>query len=161
MKYRRLDVEELQEMEKEFVRFLATRSIPGPDWEKIKAEQPDKMNMLLDEFSDLVFEKILTGITYLEMKTPNDLKTFRCEKEKIDLIGLTVEGNSQIDFTRDQTPEEMIAQFKLSGAKLKMYQAEKNYKGNRELELFNMMESGCLISKGELYMMLRSLKGEG
>jgi len=159
MKYRRLDVEELQEMEKEFVRFLATRSIPGPDWEKMKTTQPDRVNELLDEFSDLVFEKILTGINYLEMKTPSDLKTFKCGKEKIELLGISVEGNSQIDFTKDQTPEEMIAQFKSSSAQLKMYQAEKGYKGNRELELFSMMESGCLISEGGMFMMLRGVVG--
>jgi len=160
MKYRRLDVEELQEMEKEFIRFLATRSIPGPDWEKIKTEQPDRMNALLDEFSDLVFEKILSGITHLEMKTPNDLKTFKCGKEKIELMGISVEGNSQIDFTRDQSPSEMMAQFKLSEAKLKLYRAEKLYKENRELELFKMMEGGCLIADGDMFEMLSGLKGK-
>ena len=58
MKYRLLDKEELVEMEAEFIRFLATRSIPGPDWEKMKTAQPQRVNDLLEEFSDLVFEKI-------------------------------------------------------------------------------------------------------
>lgn len=151
MKYRRLDKEELTEMEAEFVRFLATRSIPGPDWEKMKTEKPEQVEALLDEFSDLVFEKILTNVEFLEFKSSDDLKTFRCGKDKIELIGLTVEGQMNIDFTAIETPREIVDKMKSSGAKLQMYRAEKPYRGNREKELFAMMEAGCLISKGGLF----------
>ena len=148
MKYRLLDKEELVEMETEFIRFLATNSIPGPDWEKMKTTQPKRVNSLIEEFSDLVFEKIMLGIEFLEMKVTNDVKVFRCGKEKIELIGLSVEGAKNIDFTTDQPPAEMMAQFKKDGAQLKLYQAEKPYKGNREKELFAMLEAGCVITNG-------------
>jgi len=158
MKYRLLDKEELLEMEVEFFRFLATRSIPGPDWEKMKTTDPQRVNDYLEEFSDLVFEKILLGVEFLEMKLPDDLKIFRCGKEKIELIGVSVEGAKDIDFTIDQSPADMITQFKSSGAQLKLYQAEKSYKGNREKELFSMLEAGCVISNGELFTTLEELK---
>ena len=57
------------------------------------------------------------------MKLPDDLKIFRCGTDKIELIGLSVEGAKEIDFTTDQSPAEMMAQFKKSGAQLKLYQA--------------------------------------
>ena len=158
MKYRLLDKEELLEMEVEFIRFLATRSIPGPDWEKMKTTDPKRVNDYLEEFSDLVFEKILLGVEFLEMKLSDDLKIFRCGKEKIELIGVSVEGAKDIDFTIDQSPDEMITQFKNSDAQLKLYQAEKSYKGNREKELFSMLEAGCVISNGELFTTLEGLK---
>lgn len=158
MKYRLLDKEELTEMETEFIRFLATRSIPGPDWEKMKTSDPKRVNAYLEEFSDLVFEKILLGVEFLEMKLPDDLKVFRCGKDKIELIGLSVEGAKDIDFTTEQSPADMMANFKSSGAQLKLYQAEKPYKGNREKELFAMLEAGCLISKGELFTTLEGLR---
>jgi len=158
MKYRLLDKEELLEMEPEFIRFLATRSIPGPDWEKMKTTDPKRVNDFLEEFSDLVFEKILLGVEFLEMKLRDDLKIFRCGKEKIELIGISVEGAKDIDFTIDQSPAEMITQFKRSNAQLKLYQAEKSYKGNREKELFSMLEAGCVISNGELFTTLEGLK---
>ena len=132
MKYRLLDKEELLEMEAEFIRFLATRSIPGPDWEKMKTSDPKRVNDYLEEFSDLVFEKILLGVEFLEMKLRDDLKIFRCGKDKIELIGMSVEGAKEIDFTAGQTPKEMMTQFTKSKAQLKLYQAEKPYKGNRE-----------------------------
>ncbi len=158
MKYRLLDKEEFVEMETEFIRFLATRSIPGPDWEKMKTSDPQRVNAYLEEFSDLVFEKILMGVEFLEMKLKDDLKVFRCGKDKIELIGLSVEGAKDIDFTTDQSSEEMMAKFKSSGAQLKLYQAEKPYKGNREKELFAMLEAGCLISKGALFATLEGLR---
>lgn len=158
MKYRLLDKEELVEMEAEFIRFLATRSIPGPDWDKMKTTQPKRVKDLLEEFSDLVFEKILVGVEFLEMKISNDIKVFRCGKEKIELVGLSVEGAKEIDFTTDQSPKDMMAQFKKSGAQLKLYQAEKAYKGNREKELFAMLEAGCVISNGELFSILEGLR---
>ena len=36
-------------------------------------------------------------------------------------------------------------------AGVKVYTAEKNYKDNREIELFSMICSGCEISTGELF----------
>ena len=145
-------------MEAEFIRFLATRSIPGPDWEKMKTSDPKRVNDYLEEFSDLVFEKILLGVEFLEMKLRDDLKIFRCGKDKIELIGMSVEGAKEIDFTAGQTPKEMMTQFTKSKAQLKLYQAEKPYKGNREKELFAMLEAGCVISNGELFTILEGLK---
>ena len=158
MKYRILDKEELVEMETEFIRFLATNSIPGPDWEKMKTTQPKRVNSLIEEFSDLVFEKILIGVEFLEMKVKNDVKVFRCGKEKIELIGLSVEGAKDIDFTKDQSSADMMASFKKAGGQLKLYQAEKGYKGNREKELFSMLEAGCVITNGELFTTLEGLR---
>ncbi|MEO1712163.1 MAG: DUF6495 family protein [Bacteroidota bacterium] len=159
MKYRRLEPAELADLEQEFVRFLSTSQITVDEWQKLKKEKPDQVDELIDVFSDLVFDRILKGIEYLEFKSQTDLKTFRCEKDKIHLLGLTVQGESDIDFIRNDSPEDMVKQLKSSGAQLKMYQGEKAYKPNREAELFRMLEGGCLISKdGAMYKTLESLK---
>ena len=155
MKYRRLKKDELAELEKEFIRFLASQSIPGSDWEKMKVEQKEKAEALIDVFSDLVYDRILQGIEYLELKSTKDLKTFHCGPEKMIMRGIMVDGESNIDFTKNQSTQEMLEQIKVSNAQLKLYRAEKKYSGDREKELFGMMESGCLISKdGQLYKLL-------
>lgn len=155
MKYRRLKSDELAELESEFIRFLASQSIPGPDWEKMKKEQKEKAEGLIEVFSDMVYDKILKDIEYLELKTKNDLKTFHCGPEKIIMRGLIVAGNSNLDFTKEQSPEQMLGQMKMSAAELKLYRAEKKYPADREAELFRMLEGGCLISKeGALYKTL-------
>ena len=51
------------------------------------------------------------------------------------------------------------AQLKQTNQDLQIYTAEKVYNGDREKELFQMMESGCLISKdGYLFKTLSTLK---
>ncbi|MEL7221363.1 MAG: DUF6495 family protein, partial [Bacteroidota bacterium] len=82
MKFRRLTLEELNELEQDFVQFLVANTVTGPDWERIKTEQPDKAESLIELFSDIVFEKIIKGVRYLEFKTMDDIKTFQCLEDK-------------------------------------------------------------------------------
>ena len=59
MKYRRLTKEQFEELHQEFINFLATQSITGEEWTKIKAEQPKVAEEEMDIFSDLVWEGVL------------------------------------------------------------------------------------------------------
>lgn len=158
MKFRRLDSEELADLEKEFIRFLASNSVTGDDWLKIKEKTPEKAEELIDVFSDIVFEQTLKKVEYMEFKTQLDLKVFHCLPDKIKLMGLLIEGETKLDFTQNMPPDQMLSLLQQSGANLKMYSAEKSYSKERELELFDMMENGCLISKGELYKILEGMK---
>lgn len=159
MKYRPLREDELKELEGQFILFLSAQSIPSSDWENIKRTAPKRTKELMDAFSDVVFEKVLKNVKYLEFKTPKDFKTFYCEADKINLIGLRIEGETNFDFTKDQHPQEMLAEMIQSKANLKLYHASKPYKKGREIELFDMMESGALISQeGEMYKVLENLK---
>jgi len=159
MKYRRLTNEELATLEKEFIRFLSVQSIPADSWAKMKEKNPEQVNQLIEQFSDVVFEKTISNIQYLEYKTTNDLKTFHCQEDKIIMMGLFVEGDVEVNFQTHFSKEKLIELGKNANAQLKLYTAEKSYKNGREQELFRMLESGCLISKdGELFKTLESLK---
>jgi hypothetical protein len=153
MKYRRLTIDELKELEQEFVRFLAANTVTSEDWQKIKTVTPQKAENLIEIFSDIVFEKTISRISHLEHRSPQDLKLFECLDDKIKLIGIKVVGVEQVDFTKNQSPTEMLQIFRTAPqGSIKMYSAEKNYQNNdRSKELFSMMQNGCLISKGELY----------
>jgi len=153
MKYRRLTIDELKELEHEFVRFLAANTVTSEDWEALKTTKPERAEQLIDVFSDVVFEKIINKTTHLEHRGPQDLKLFECLEDKIKLIGVKVVGVEAVDFTKSQTGDEMLEIFKTAPqGSIKMYSAEKSYKDDdRSKELFGMMQNGCLISKGELY----------
>ena len=56
MRFRRLTKNELEHLEEDFVRFLASNQITADEWEKFKTEQPQKVHELLDIFSDIVLE---------------------------------------------------------------------------------------------------------
>lgn len=159
MKYRRLSKEELLELESEFVRFLASHSITSDEWVKLKENEPDKVNGLIDIFSDLIFEQTLKKVQYLEQRTAKDYRTFHCLEDKIEMIGILIDGPSQLDFTQQEvSPQEMMMQLQRSNARLKMYQGEKQYQKAREEELFELMENGAMISKdGAMFKTLTSL----
>lgn len=159
MKYRRLTLDELQGLEKDFIQFLAANSVTGQDWETIKNESQEKAARLIEIFSDMVFEKTLEKVTYLEQKSAREIRTFLCGSEKIKMIGILVEGETTLDFRKNLDPQQMMAQLSLSGAELKLFQGEKTYKSSRNEELFQLMEQGALISKdGHLYHTLLQLR---
>lgn len=160
MKYRRLTIEELNDMENEFVRFLVSNGVTADDWEKIKVENPTKADGLINIFSDVVFDKVLEKVKYIEFRTPNDIKTFRCLEDKIELLGLRINGPSNIDFTKGQPLQDMLIYIKNAPeGSVQMYSAEKAYKeSNPKKEIFDMLENGASISEGEIFEALLQMK---
>lgn len=158
MKYRRLDREELQELEAEFIRFLAANTITADDWQKLKVNQPEKADGLIQIFSDQVFQRVLEKVEYLEYRSPRSLKVFQCGKKGMEMVGLQVEGETALDLTQNQAPEAMMQLLKLSGANLKLLHGTKAYQQERETEIFHLMESGALIDRtGELFQVLKKI----
>ena len=148
MKYRRFSPSELSTLEPDFVRFLALNGIPADEWEQIKAKQDAQVETLIDQFSDAVFERTLQDIEYLEFRTPKDIKTFHCQKEKIVLLGLVLDGNTEIGFDASDSVELVAQKMKEGQLHLRVYTAEKAYLNNdREAEIFRMIENGALIAK--------------
>ncbi|MEL6721158.1 MAG: DUF6495 family protein [Bacteroidota bacterium] len=162
MKYRRLNQEELDELEPEFINFLAGNSITAPDWEKMKLAFPEKVEGLIEIFSDVVFDKILGKVEYMELKKPRDLRTFKFIEDRILLIGLVNNGDENgktlLDFTSNDTPEEMLLKMQQSNSEVRLYTAERKYRKDRKQEAFELMEKGALISKdGSMYKILKNI----
>jgi len=159
MKYRRLNLDELKSLERDFINFLAANSVTGEDWEKLKNEEQDKAERLIEIFSDMVFDKTLEKIEYLEQKSAKEIRTYHCQADRLIMIGLLIEGESTLDFRQNLPPQQMIQQLSLSGAQLKLFRGEKAYDKDRQQILFQLMEQGALIAKdGHLYKVLNQLQ---
>ena len=146
MKYRRLLSDELKELEKEFIDFLIVNGITADVWVELKKENVSKADLIIDSFSDVVFEGVFRKVKYLEFVTPNSLKCFQCLDNEIILVGLDSEDSSKIDFTTNEWMNDL--------KDVKIYNSSKIYKEVRELELFNMVQKGASISDGELFKKL-------
>ena len=147
MKYRRLRKDELEELEAEFVKFLASNTITADDWVKIKAETPEKAEDLLDVFSDIVFEKILEKVEYLEHKRSKDFRIYKFLDDKIQMVGMYIKGETTLDLTQNESPEKMMQALHASGADVQFISGEKKFKKTKEMEIFQILEEGALISK--------------
>ena len=61
MKFRRLVLQELREVESEFVQFLAAQGVTSDLWIRMQTD-PSVLEQQLDAFSDLFWESRLAGI---------------------------------------------------------------------------------------------------
>lgn len=147
MKYSRLTKEQFEELEKEFINFLATQSITGEDWVNLKANKPKLAEVELDVFSDLIWEGVLNKIKYLEHVSPKDIRLFALNEDHMHLIGIKVK--EEVDLTTTKGFSWLRAN--LMHDNVEFVQAKKVYTEDKNLDKFTLIEQGSNITKGELY----------
>ena len=69
-------------MHEEFAQFLAAQEITKDDWDKIKAENTDQVDLQLDAFSHLVWDNVLDKVKFLELISPNHMYLFKIDALK-------------------------------------------------------------------------------
>lgn len=137
LKYRLLTDDELKELEHEFKQFLIVNEIYDEEWRKLNAEKNEKVGELVIMFSNLVIEKSLKRIQYLEIATSEGINAYHCKDDEIELIGISTQQTG-IDFL-SLTPNE------LSTTPLSIFMTSKKYEKERETTIFEMLNSGCGI----------------
>lgn len=154
MKYKRLTTAELQALESDFVNFLASMQITAPDWEKMKKEEAEKADELIDVFSDIVYDKVLNKISYLEYRDEKTLNIFYFGKDLIKLIGLRVKEGGKLDLT---APNVLDQWNESNNTSVNIVRSERNYEKEKQLEIFELLQSGCLITDNQLFKILDSI----
>ena len=147
-KYRSLTTAELIEFEKEFISFLVVNGIEATEWEQIKQTEPKKAEAIVAQFSDVIFESIFRKTMFLEHISSKSIKCFQCLKDEFVLVGLDANADSDINFIGEQPIESIIINNTKS---LQIYQTKKKYTKTREKEMFDLMEIGAKLSKGDLF----------
>lgn len=145
MKYRSLTNEELKELETEFKHFLITNNVYTEEWEELNKKNDVRVKELVEMFSDIVLDKALKNIQYLEHITATDIKAFGCFENEMVLIGIT-SSNKTLDFTKNS-----LAEFKDD---LNIFNTNKAYSKDREEEVFQLLETGCSIIDEERFKKL-------
>lgn len=155
MKYKRLSTEELSALEPEFINFLASNSIPAADWIVMKETNMERVDELIDLFSDMVFDNIVTKVKYIEHLSARDLMIFHCKKESLHMVGIQLSDECGIDLTDDDFFEVWQANEDIRG--IQVYHKEKKYTGERNTDVFQLIESGCVITDEKLFNTLLAL----
>ena len=148
MKYRRLTREQLEELHKEFINFLATQSITAQEWDTIKREKPEVAEQEIDVFSDLIWEGVLSRVAYLENISEEHMHLFFCAEKEMKLISVRVR-NPQVDLRT----QEGFDWFKKNWQSdyVEYLTASKAYSEDPSLDKFRLIEQGGVITKGSLY----------
>jgi hypothetical protein len=156
MKYRQLTKEQFSELHKEFADFLATQQIDTKEWNIIKEEKPSMAEEELNIFSDVVWEDVLGKTEYLEHISPNDINLFKCNSGKIIRIYIKLKDKNKSFLSTDDF--QWFLKNPLDD-KFEYFKAEKEYAKERNFELFELIEMGSQISKGELFIAINQLIG--
>ena len=153
MKYQRLTKEQFEALHQEFATFLASHSIDKNQWDELKNTQKDKVDECLDEFSDLVWEDVLSKNIYIEHQSPHHLFLFEGLEEHMNLIAIKVDVRDK----NIHTPEGWQWLLKhLKDASVTIYRSSKPYDKERALELFGIIEKGGQLSAGERFKTISS-----
>ena len=157
MKYTRLTKEQFDELEEEFINFLATQSITAEEWRSLKAEKPEVAEEELDIFSDLVWEGVLSKVNYLENISEQHMHLFHCAEKEMNLISVKI-LNPDIDLGT----KEGFGWFRKNWQSdfVEYLTASKAYSEDRNLDKFELIQKGAVITKGALYQWFDEVIGE-
>jgi len=155
MKYSRLTKEQFEELHQEFINFLSTQSITADEWSDIKANKPEVAEQELDVFSDLVWEGVLNKAKYIEHISSQQMHLFHLEAKTIRLIALKLKN------TQDLTTSDGYKwlQENLLSDDVELFQANKDYSDDSNLDKFKLIQQGGLITKGDLFNYFDNLIG--
>ncbi len=154
MKYARLTKEQLEELHPEFSNFLATQTIDKKEWDDLKQNKPEIAMQEIDVFSDLIWDKAITNVRFIDHFSKNHIFLFRCQDKLLESL-IVQTSNEKIDFFSNEGLEWLGNN--LFTADVSIQTGKKEVTDNRNEEVFKIIQNGGIISKGELYLKLTAL----
>lgn len=153
MKYTLLTKEQFENLHQEFSQFLATQSIDVKEWNSIKKEKPQMAEEEMKIFSDIVWEDVLTKSNFLEHYSKDTLNLFKCDEKTIKRIAIKVNWDINL---QTQKGVEWLLQNPMDNS-VDIFKGEKKYTKERNLELFDLIQKGSVISDGKIYQFFKDL----
>lgn len=125
---------------------------------KTKKNQPEEAEKIIGIFSDLVWEKSLEKIDYVEHRDAGHLKVFFFGERSINMVGFSVKSLSAPSLLAEDTFAKLASgALKFSELDAAFFASSKNYNSERSMEKFKMMESGCTPCEKAFYYGIKSL----
>lgn len=148
MKYTRLTSEQFQELHEEFAIFLAVQGLDKPAWDVLKSENSEKVESLLDQFSDVVWQQTLEKAVYLEHISEKHLFMFKADDACIHLIHLRIDAPEVSLLT---TEGWQWLQNEWASSAVHFRKGSKSWTNSREEALFELIQQGAVLSDGARY----------
>ncbi len=151
MKYSRLTKKQFQELSNEFALYLASNSIDSVQWKNIKLKSIDKAEKILDLFSDIVWDRVISRVNYLINTDKTHLFLFKCHNNSIKSI--IVKSNDKLIDLKNEKSHSFILN-NINSNKIEIFRSEKKLnKTELNKEIHNLIVRGADVSKGELFDM--------
>lgn len=158
--YRRLHPEELESLRDEFVQFLAANSITAEDWKKLKQLHAEDAEKVIDIFSDIVWEKVLTKTEFVELRYDKVLQMLKFGESTTELIQIAVR-HPDFDFRK---PEDIAAlaegRITLNSLDPEIHTGRKSHGISRNEEVFHYLEKGGIAVDAVAWELLSTFVGD-
>ncbi|WP_405604349.1 DUF6495 family protein [Polaribacter sp. Asnod1-A03] len=155
MKYRQLTKEQFENLHEEFAQFLATQSIDVKEWNQIKKDKPQVAEDEMNVFSDVVWDDVLTKTKYVEHFSKSSVNLFKFEESAIFRIAIKVNWDINL---LEQKGFEWLMKNPMDNS-VEIFKGSKEYNLERNTEIFDLIEKGSTISKGEIFEYFSKLIG--
>ncbi len=145
MKYKILSQTQCGPFENEFQQFLKTKNVEEASWESVVNEN----KAFAEEFSDKIWDKILENTFYLEHLGEKTINVFGCDEDIMSRIMIKVEV-AEVNLLEPEGIKWLFLNIQ-DKEKVSVFQGKKKYDLERNIEIFNMKQAGCEITKGKLF----------
>lgn len=154
MKYKRLTKEQLEELNQEFVQFLAVQSIDKKEWDRIKLMDSEKAEKQIDDFSDFIWEATLTNAKYLEHYSKDYLVLINSERS--ELLSIIIHSkNDEIDLS---TQEGLLwLEDHLFSKHVEIQKGCKKVGNKKNDAVFELILQGAIFSDGSIYRQMEEV----
>ena len=95
----------------------------------------------------------MNKIKFLEYRDEKTLNIFNCTDDKIILLGLRVKDHSPLNLT---DPDVFNKWNETKTDSVNLVKTEKEYIKERGVEVFELLQTGCLITDEKLFNILQS-----
>ncbi|OUU21303.1 MAG: hypothetical protein CBC08_03530 [Flavobacteriaceae bacterium TMED48] len=153
MKYHRLTHEQFEALHQEFAVFLAKQGLDKSKWKEVKQNQPKKVELLLDLFSDVVWDKIINKYEFLEFSTPDQLFLFEILEKTASVIILKVE-KLKIDLKTSSGFQWVLDH--IDSDQVTIYHGSRPYTSSRNDFVYDYLKKGAVQSEGKCFKALET-----
>ena len=150
MKYRILTDEELGAFEEDFKHFLIANGVMAEEWATMNTDDPGKALEMVGLFSDTVLQKVYEKIRFLEHRSKSACLVFKTNPREIELISI----HSTHETADMSTPESIHEALVSQSHNLTIFKTQKPYSKEREMEIHEMIGSGCVPSSEAFWISL-------
>jgi hypothetical protein len=155
MKYRQLTKEQFESLPEEFAHFLASQSIDVKEWNEIKKDKPSVAEDEMNVFSDVVWDDVLSKTNYVEHFSKTSVNLFKCDAEEMHRIAIKITWDINL---LEQQGFEWLMNNPMDNS-VEIFKGSKPYNSERNLEIFDLIEKGSSISKGEIFDYFNNIIG--
>ncbi len=154
MKYRILSDEELEVFAEDLKHFLIVNGVHGEEWEEMNKVNPEKAVQLVELFSDTVLQIVYEKLQFIEHRSATSCLVFHLKSDHVEMISLNAKPDSTADLS---TPGSIHAALVNQPYELTVFKTSKPYTKERELEIHQMLEQGCVNSTESFWQALETL----